>query len=83
MNHQDDHNHCIDLAERLSEYLDGELPPGLRDQVQTHFDGCSRCARFLDSLARVRDLAHHLPGDIPSPERLKELAEEARSRLSD
>jgi anti-sigma factor RsiW len=71
---------CLRLAERLSEYLDGELPPELSREVETHFEGCATCERFLDSLRRTRDAARYLPEAL-SGEDLERLKREARRRL--
>ena len=80
--HSHDKKQCVNLAERLSEYLDGELPEDLRLQVQEHFEGCSDCERFLESLSRVRGLGSLLPAQDISPERLRELAAEVRGKIS-
>ena len=72
---------CLDLAERLSEYLDDELPEELRARVEDHFDGCAQCERFLVSLTRVKGLGHLLPETELPPERLQALRESARRAL--
>jgi anti-sigma factor RsiW len=71
----------MELAERLSEYLDGELPPDLRDRVEEHFDGCVQCEKFLLSLRRVKGLGDLLPCEQLSAEKLRSLAESVRRRL--
>ena len=75
------HQDCLDLAERLSEYLDDELPEDLQARVEDHFDGCVQCERFLVSLTRVKGLGHLLPEAELSPERLRALSEAARRAL--
>jgi anti-sigma factor RsiW len=46
---------------RLSDYLDGDLPGGERDQVEAHLRGCEGCARFGGEFAAtVRALKAHL-----------------------
>ena len=71
---------CIALAERLSEFIDDELPPDLRREVETHLDACSTCVRFVESLRRTRDVARLLPPRELSPEELRRLGEAARRR---
>src|SRR5438128_9745283 len=39
--------------EKLSDYLDGELPPGDRDAVDAHLRECAECATVLEDLKRV------------------------------
>jgi anti-sigma factor RsiW len=81
--HDNDHDReaCVRLAERLSEYLDGELPSDLVDEVETHFEGCSRCEIFLDSLRRVKRLGSLLPEVEIPPEDLERIRADVRSRL--
>jgi anti-sigma factor RsiW len=51
--------------ERLSAYLDGELPPGERAQVAAHLDACAECAARLAELQAVDEAAASLPSDAP------------------
>lgn len=81
MTHEHGKEHCIELAGRLSEYLDEELPPDLQREVEAHFEGCSNCERFLTSLRRVKSAASLLPPKELPPERLREIAEGVRRQL--
>ena len=80
MSHQHDQS-CIEIAERLSEYLDGELPDDLRTLVEAHNERCAACETFVESLRRTKQLAHLLPAHTLPPQELERLAEEARKRL--
>jgi hypothetical protein len=40
-------------TDKLSEYLDGELPPDERYAVESHLSGCDHCAAVLEDLRRV------------------------------
>jgi hypothetical protein len=40
-------------TDKLSEYLDGELPPDERYAVESHLAGCDQCAAVLEDLRRV------------------------------
>lgn len=52
---------CGEVLDRLSDYLDDELPPAERAAVETHLRGCEGCARFGGELrATVRALKAHL-----------------------
>ncbi len=51
--------------ERLSAYLDGELKPGERAEVDAHLAVCPECARFLAVLEAVDDGAASLPTVAP------------------
>lgn len=72
---------CLDLAERLSEYLDGELPADLEAQVEAHNAECANCERFVESLRRTKQLAHLMRHHGLSSSTLERLAAEARKRL--
>ena len=73
---------CMELAERISEFIDLELPPDLRQNVEAHLSACANCVKFVESLRRTRDLASLLPGPGLSPEELRKLGEAARRRLA-
>lgn len=54
--------------------------------IQQHIEQCSRCARFQDSLEKIRTGLRTLPFPVPSPELLektrKSLVEEIQTRSS-
>jgi anti-sigma factor RsiW len=72
---------CLQLADRLSEYLDGELPDALRDAVVDHFRDCANCVTFIESLRRTRNLGQFLPEVALSEAVLKRLSQIASRRL--
>lgn len=37
---------CADVLERLSDFVDGELPAGEVARIETHLRGCDACERF-------------------------------------
>jgi hypothetical protein len=51
--------------ERLSAYLDGELPAGERAEVAAHLAACPECAAFLAALSAVDEAAGALPAEAP------------------
>ena len=51
--------------ERLSAYLDGELPPAERALVDAHLRACAECAAFLAEIAAVDAAAAALPAEPP------------------
>lgn len=44
---------CREVLERLSLYLDGELPEAEVVRVENHLRGCDRCARFGGAFGEV------------------------------
>ncbi|HET8538644.1 MAG TPA: anti-sigma factor [Anaeromyxobacter sp.] len=59
---------CGEVLDRLSDYLDRELPQDGRDRLEAHLRGCEQCARFGgDFAATVRALKEHLGAErLPS-----------------
>lgn len=57
---------CREMFARLSEYLDGELDPGICEEIESHLGDCPPCQAFLESLRRTVDLTRDLPvADLP------------------
>lgn len=44
---------CHEILREFSNYLDGELDPALREQVEAHLAQCRHCAAFYDSAHNV------------------------------
>lgn len=44
---------CIDVLDRLSDYLDGDLSMEERVRVEDHLRGCDRCERFGGQMASI------------------------------
>jgi anti-sigma factor RsiW len=53
-------------TDRLSDYLDGELPDNERVALESHLDGCAECAAVLDDLRRVIHRARTLSPAAPT-----------------
>ncbi|HHY45016.1 MAG TPA: DUF4349 domain-containing protein [Firmicutes bacterium] len=52
---------CLDMQERLSAYLDGDLSPEEMKEVAGHLSGCESCQAVLTELRQVRDALRSLP----------------------
>lgn len=37
---------CFEVLERLSDYVDGELPTPEKAKIDTHLAGCDACTKF-------------------------------------
>jgi hypothetical protein len=59
---------CRELFERLSEFVDGELPEGICEEIRTHMDGCDPCVNFTKTLKTTADLCRRLPSKPIPPE---------------
>jgi anti-sigma factor RsiW len=44
---------CFEVLERLSDYLDGDLPAADQAQVESHLAGCDACTRFGGEFGQV------------------------------
>jgi anti-sigma factor RsiW len=52
---------CVDFAEELVAYLDGEQPAAEHARIEAHVGTCLTCRRELERLRRVRTLLGALP----------------------
>ena len=68
---------CLEVFERLSEYLDGELSPRECAEIQAHIGDCEPCVAFLESLKTSIRASRELRADEP----VRELPEEIRNKL--
>jgi anti-sigma factor RsiW len=44
---------CHDVLRELSNFIDGEVDHGLRQQIEEHLKGCHRCSVLVDSTRKV------------------------------
>lgn len=56
------------ISDRLSEYVDDELSPAERAEVDAHLAGCAECAAIVDDLRSLVHVARQLPGSLPDRE---------------
>ncbi len=72
-----DKENCREIFAGLSAYLDAELTPEARRELEEHLCDCPPCMAFLESLRRTVDLCRGFQSDAePSP-----LKPEERERL--
>ena len=76
---------CREMAEHLSDYLDGELSASLAALIDAHRGECPPCEAFIRTLAKSVQVVRARPREPLSPalrERLLEALRQARSRPS-
>jgi len=61
-----DHRHCIELFEKLSEYIDQELEPETRRHIEAHVAECLACFACLQTLKQTVALCRQA-GNLPVP----------------
>jgi anti-sigma factor RsiW len=44
---------CEQVLQQLSNYIDGEVTPELRAEIEAHLRGCHRCSVLLDTTRKV------------------------------
>jgi len=66
--------------ERLSVWLDGELTPAERGEVEAHLAACEECAALLADMGAVDGLARELPAEAP-PEYFETFPARVRARV--
>lgn len=54
------------IADRLSEYLDGDLDPRSRAEVDGHLGSCADCRQLLEDLRTISTTAGRLRDDAPA-----------------
>jgi anti-sigma factor (TIGR02949 family) len=63
---------CREAAERVYEWLDGELDPDMQDRVGTHLRECARCYPFLRFEEAFREAVQRAGArKEPTPESLE------------
>ena len=66
---------CAKCRELLSEHVDGELAPEAERSVREHLEGCERCRRERDLVARIDAAAARLPRYEPGAAVLLRISE--------
>jgi anti-sigma factor RsiW len=56
---------CIDLVNKVTEYLEGKLDEGQREHIEQHLEACDGCRAALDQFQTVIHLVGRLtPADV-------------------
>jgi anti-sigma factor RsiW len=61
---------CRQIADLLSDYLEGTLPNATRELIEWHIDGCGPCVAFVNTYRGTIDAARKLR-DVEIPAELK------------
>jgi anti-sigma factor RsiW len=60
-------NGCRDIREKLSAFIDHELPHLERNLIEKHLLQCPACRQEEISLRRINDLLDSMPDERPAP----------------
>lgn len=66
------HENCQALLGSLSEYIDGELPPNLCEEIEKHLEGCENCRVVLNTTKRTIDLVQVSEAEEALPKDVRE-----------
>jgi anti-sigma factor RsiW len=66
---------CRVMVERLSAYLDGDLPAADCRKIEAHAADCPRCTKVLDDFRKTTGLCRHA-GERPLPGAVRKIARE-------
>lgn len=75
-NEDHDHKHCLEMWEKLSEYIDGELDHATCEKIQKHAENCVACFSCLETLKRTVALCKNVaekPIPLELSQKLKEI----------
>ncbi|MDY0360861.1 MAG: zf-HC2 domain-containing protein [Desulforegulaceae bacterium] len=61
MNNNTYSNHCIQMFEVYSQYLDGELDEKQKKEVEEHIETCQECRACILTLKKTRELCSKMP----------------------
>jgi anti-sigma factor RsiW len=81
MNTQSNHMTCDQFAERLADYLEGDLPAAGRDAMDAHASTCAECRQVMAELESLRVDAASLPLLEPSRDLWAGIAERIDARV--
>jgi len=57
---------CRKVIQQLSEFLDGELEPGLAEQLSRHLEHCEDCKLVVDTTRKTIEIyCNTEPMDLP------------------
>jgi anti-sigma factor RsiW len=74
------HDHrCVGFLERLSRYLDDELPAADRETIERHLRDCPCCEEVLQSLKFTVTICH----EEGRPDLPPDVRQRARARVSE
>ena len=78
----DDHDHqtCLEMFEKLSEYIDGELDHATCAEIQKHAQDCVACFACLETLKKTVAICKNVT-DQPIPQNLSEKIKEIIENL--
>ena len=69
---------CKEVVELVTDYLEGTLPPPMRQRFDDHLATCSYCTLYLEQMRQTIRTMGHLPNEANSQGKLDVLLEHFR-----
>ena len=75
---------CREILSRISEYIDGDMEPGLCDEIRRHLEDCRDCDNFIDSVKKTVELykRDHKPMPPAARSNLHKILEEQCKKMN-
>ena len=70
---------CVEVWREISNYVDGDIDPVLRERIAEHLKGCAHCSAVVDGTRNVI----HLVGDGKSFDLPLGFSERLKKRLAE
>jgi len=64
---------CQQIVELITDYLEGQLAPDLKEQFQKHLDGCTECRHYVRQMEHTIRIAGKVRAEklaLPSKQKL-------------
>ena len=58
---------CVDITESVTEWMEGALVDGAREEFEEHLAICPQCTRYVDQLRLAQAALREHQGDAPAP----------------
>ena len=61
---------CLDILEKIGDYVDKELDPALCGEIERHLEDCDPCVAFVNTLKKTVELFNRAKiseNSIPEP----------------
>lgn len=75
------HEECRKHADRISEFLNGELDEAAREEIEQHLCDCPECRKCVASLRKTVDVLKRSPRETVPADTKRRIREALRSCL--
>ena len=69
---------CQQVVDVITDYLEGAMEPGPREEFEAHLALCAGCAEYLTQMRTTIQAVGHVPGETPPAHAQSELLDAFR-----